>query len=423
VQKKCINLKKCDIIRMKGGLFMLIEYQVKGYKTFFNEVNFSMEANNYIKKNSENIFSLENYSLLKSAIIYGPNNTGKSAFISSIKFLKDIVLEQKAIKDIVKNPTYFNFYCSDDDKSIDFYIKILVNNDTYEYFLSLKYLKGIVEEKLVFNNELVFDVNDLNSTKEEIRTLVEVYQSYHDKLIVSTLPKKYMVHTENIKSFFENIVIFQEDTLFEDGYKNFKMDGVYTFLNNSSGKERNLFNQFIQNADISIHKIVLENDEQDIDNDLKIKSIHKGNEKLVESYSVFSESDGSKRFMRYIAEFIKAFEVGKLILVDEIDNSLHTLLTKSILALFNNEENKNTQLITTSHDLLLLDTEYLFRKDQIWFVYKDEQEIYMYSLNDIKDNDGARNKTMNSYLKGMFGALPNPKIGDLFFERSKEKDS
>ena len=116
---------------------------------------------------------------------------------------------------------------------------------------------------------------------------------------------------------------------------------------------------------------------------------------------------------------IRAFQKGKIILIDEIDSSLHTVLTKSLIALFNNEENKNTQLITTSHDLLLLDTDYLFRKDQIWFIYKDNEEIYLYSLDDIKANDGARNKTMISYLKGMFGALPNPKIGELFYEKEK----
>lgn len=396
---------------------MLIDYYVSGYKSFNNEIYFSMETNNYIHKNKENVLNFKTGNLLKSAIIYGPNNTGKSSFVSSIELLKDLVLGRKTIQEVIKDDIIFNFYNEKDDQVIKYRIKFLLENDIYEYGLEIKYNFGILSEFLNVNGNIIFNTNKIDENKEEIKNLIKVYESYNDKLIVSTLPKEYMIHTENIKKIFENIVIFKENSDINENYNNFRLDGVYSFLNSANKKEINLLNNFIINADISIKEIKLDYQDLEIDNTLKISSIHSNKNKTVAKPSVFIESDGSKKFIRYIIEIIKAFETGKIILIDEIDSSLHTILTKSLVSLFNSEDNTNTQLITTSHDLLLLDTDYLFRKDQIWFVYKDNEEIYLYSLDNIKANDGARNKTMISYLKGMFGALPNPKIGELFSEK------
>ena len=98
---------------------MLIDYYVSGYKSFNNEIYFTMETDNYIKKNKENIFELETGNLVKSAIIYGPNNTGKSAFISSIGLLKELVLGRKTINEIKEDETLFNFYTDQEKKLLN----------------------------------------------------------------------------------------------------------------------------------------------------------------------------------------------------------------------------------------------------------------------------------------------------------------
>ena len=417
MQKKCINVYYYGIMLVEGGITMLIDYTVKGYKVFSEETYFSMESDNYIKSHKENIFSLGKVNLVKSAIIYGPNNTGKSTFISSIKLLKALVLETITVREATRDNNIYNLYLPITDRVIEFNIKFLLDGDILSYTLFIKYNIGIIKESLAVNDNYIFDTNDITNTKDEIKSLIEVYESYKDKLIISTLPKEYMQYTAKIKKMFENIVIFNDNIVDGETFNNFNMNGVYDFLSSSSKKEIDLFNKAINQADISIDEIKPAREELDISNSLKINSVHSKNGKKVEVPSIFVESDGSKRYMRYIAQIIKAFEVGKIILIDEIDNSLHTILTRSLISLFNSENNTNTQLIASSHDLLLLDTENLFRKDQIWFIYKDKEEIYLYSLDDINDNEGARNKTMTSYLKGMFGALPNPNIGDLFDEK------
>lgn len=68
-------------------------------------------------------------------------------------------------------------------------------------------------------------------------------------------------------------------------------------------------------------------------------------------------------------------------------------------------------MIVTSNNLLLLDDKYLLRKNQIWFVHKDENGNYLYCLNDFKDNSDIdpRGNIMKKYLKGLYGALTEPK--------------
>ena len=111
---------------------------------------------------------------------------------------------------------------------------------------------------------------------------------------------------------------------------------------------------------------------------------------------------------------IDALEKERILVIDELDNSLHFRLTRAIIALFNNELNHGAQLIATVHDVSLLDCQTLFRKEQIWFTHKDRENAYLYSLAEFTaGKDGVRDTSdlIDKYKKGVFGALPKP---DLF---------
>ena len=95
-----------------------------------------------------------------------------------------------------------------------------------------------------------------------------------------------------------------------------------------------------------------------------------------------------------------------------MDSSIHFKLTRAIVALFNNELNTNAQMIFTIHDINLMDCKRMFRKEQIWFVHKDEEGVYVYSLADFTAQEGVRDTTdvMEKYRKGALGALPDPEL-------------
>ena len=101
-----------------------------------------------------------------------------------------------------------------------------------------------------------------------------------------------------------------------------------------------------------------------------------------------------------------AIELGKGLIIDELNNQLHPLLQKYIIDLFYTS-NTNAQLIYTTHDTTLLDKQYV-RRDQIWFTNKNEYgESTLYSLADYKiRNDKSFTK---DYLSGVYDAIPNLK--------------
>lgn len=121
---------------------------------------------------------------------------------------------------------------------------------------------------------------------------------------------------------------------------------------------------------------------------------------------------------------VEALEQGKILVVDELDSSLHYKLTRAIVAMFNNIANKNAQLIFTAHDIMLLDCKRLFRKDQIHFVNRnDEGNVEIYSLDDFKSTEGFRSESdvINHYDSGDFGAIADPDLIGILLEGGSDE--
>jgi AAA15 family ATPase/GTPase len=125
------------------------------------------------------------------------------------------------------------------------------------------------------------------------------------------------------------------------------------------------------------------------------------------------ESDGTKRLFAFAGPWLDVLAKGRILFVDELGTSLHPLMVRFLLGLIQNQEinRYNAQLIFTTHDISVLDTDIL-RRDQIWFVEKDpKQASRLYPLSDFKPRQGEALE--KGYLKGRYGALPF--IGELRF--------
>lgn len=388
---------------------MLLSFSVYGFKIFQNKIDFKMIGNKKIN-NTDNIWKKKNVDILKSSIIYGPNNTGKSTFIDAIYKLKEIIkigdissFTMRYTVDVLYN--FFN-----DEKRIDYDICFLYEDDIYDYSLCFDIDKKILKEVLKVNNEIIFDSNSC-SGEDEIDSIINLQKSYPDKLIVTMLPGSKKKYSDAVKNFFDRVVIIN------NGYD---MDEIYNFILNFNDDEKKRLNNIIRDADVSIDGLKIE--EFDISDDkyniLKLVSLYKMNNKSKVMPSFISDSKGTRMFLYYIVKIMDLKKNGGILFIDEIDSSLHTLLVKEILNLFNNESNMNMQLVITSHDLLLLDCKYMFRKDQVWFTYKDKKDVYFYSLDEFKNHSDTsiRNDILKGYLKGMFGALPNIDIEKDFYD-------
>ncbi|MCB0124198.1 MAG: ATP-binding protein, partial [Caldilineaceae bacterium] len=119
------------------------------------------------------------------------------------------------------------------------------------------------------------------------------------------------------------------------------------------------------------------------------------------------ESEGTKAFFAFAGPWLDVLKNGWVLAVDELDSSLHPLLVKHLVQMFHNPQiNKNgAQLIFTTHETSILSQE-VFRRDQIWFVEKDEfNATSLYPLSDFSPRKGVENLE-SGYLRGRYGALP-----------------
>ncbi len=119
------------------------------------------------------------------------------------------------------------------------------------------------------------------------------------------------------------------------------------------------------------------------------------------------ESEGTRRLLRLLGPIFKALDTGSLIIVDELDASLHTKACEALVRQFTSKQTnpKGAQLVATTHDTNLLGGNYL-RRDQIWFARKDSEGATMiYPLTDVKVRKG--DNLERGYLEGRFGAVPD----------------
>ena len=397
---------------------MLLAFEVQGYKVFDDRVEFSMHANMRFKKLKENIYTkiIKNKEInaLKSAIIYGPNNSGKTSFIKSVSILKSII-EKECIDDVCHDSLNFNFF--DEDKTIQFFIEFLSGDHHYEYHLSFNTKREITEEILIVDSKTI--LNRYGKNNKQMRQVLELLGHYKNKLMVTCLPKDYKEYYEGFKSFFDKILVLQ--------YIENNIQPTLDMLNDIKYNEE--FLQLITSSDVSIKKMQVSKNidaqsfsyvPKDVAEYLKLESTYEKNGKSYSFPSILVDSIGTKKLIVYASYILKALKEERILLVDELDTSWHTLLTRNIFALFNSIGNIRAQLIASCHDLLLLDDEHMFRRDQIWFTYKDKKGTYFYSLSDFKvDSSEKSGMVMANYLKGKYGALPYPMMGDSISEENR----
>lgn len=139
--------------------------------------------------------------------------------------------------------------------------------------------------------------------------------------------------------------------------------------------------------------------------DVEIQLLHQGSTKH-HALPLRRESAGTRRLLLLMSKVFRALDDGTLIVIDELDASLHTLVAEQIVQLFSNPKyNPNgAQLLATTHDTNILACTHL-RRDQIWFCEKDDVGISrIFSLADFRLRQTDRFE--KGYLEGRFGAIP-----------------
>ena len=195
--------------------------------------------------------------------------------------------------------------------------------------------------------------------------------------------------------------------------KNGLQDKVVEFIKNADLYMDNF--EYVEMNDIKVNAGDNEKPDEDVlvfadkvMEQIRLVSTYKG----VHVPSMLFDSTGTKKIAAIASYVIEALEKGRILIVDELDSSIHFKLTRATVAMFNNELNDDAQMIFTVHDINLMDCKRLFRKEQIWFVDKDDDGVYVYSLADFTAENGVRDTSdiIEKYRKGAFAALPDPEL-------------
>lgn len=411
---------------------MLISLKLNNCFIYNNEVEFSMRAHMHHKRFKSNLTSFGQINILKTAMLIGPNNAGKTNFIRCLAAVRDMMLNRSGIR---MNSNLFS------DNPVAEFEVVFLSGKT-EYLFEVKYNAQTNEYVYERFAEVSYDVhkNRKETTWFVKDTVDQVYKCENSELVtVMKVASKNNIlihlidveHFEMLERAKQIIVGFAEKIDIID-MNNIPLKKTIDMLKMSDEKKTKIVN-FILNADLSMDDYkYLSDDELKVRIDLPeenvkpqenalnvaapimemlhLASVYKG--KIVPS--IIFDSTGTKKIAAIASYVIDALENGKILVIDELDNSLHFKLTRAIVALFNNELNAEAQLICTVHDVSLLDCQNLFRKDQIWFAHKDRDNAYLYSLTEFtSEKDGVRGVSdlIDRYRMGVFGALPEP---DLF---------
>ena len=409
---------------------MICKFSVENFKAFAGKVELDFFANGNIKRFDYNYINVSEKNILKTIGLYGPNNTGKTCILLSLISLKSLMLNEN-------HESFSNAFAGKGDVT-SFSVEYFINERFYVYSVDYdnrtkQYLKESLFLRRYENgsntNEKIFE---RTGNKLSWKGITSDLKNANIMRIFS-LAFPFMIvfnddNNEEMKQAKQDYLDFANSILF------LKMDGpvdISKTLNliQTDAKASKFIKEFVKNCDLHINDFGFDDNvvsDTNIDDQLKVAmnnpAFIKESLKLYSYHngyrvpSVFFDSVGTLKLVALSGYIYDALNKGKVLVVDEIDSSLHHILTKSIVAMFSNMLNTKAQLVFTTHDALLLDLKEMFRKDQIWLVdILDSSSSKITRLSEFtsRSENGIRGDEdiTNYYLKGQFGSIPTP---DLF---------
>ncbi|MCI8886846.1 MAG: ATP-binding protein [Hungatella sp.] len=403
---------------------MLLEFSCSNHKSIKEKVSFSMIAGS--DHTSEGLLEeFDNFRILRSAIIYGANGSGKSNFINALSFMRNLVSNS-----INHQPGESIFQArhklSTEETPSEYRIQFVRNDMRYAYGFSVK--QNLIHDEYLYyfpsgRQVKIFERNGMDiSPGDRYKSMFDVSISIlKDNRLFLSCAANY----SNIKEIEEAFLFFNTDmVMYNPEINNWTEYSIELMQNNDTF--RKAFVGILQalgteakDVKVKLEKIKLSDV---VKNLLGTQESTRIETKIV--YDQFEvdlmteESTGVKRLFEIICPIIDILNNGRLLICDELDAGLHESVIFHIVQLFQHyKKDKFAQLIFSTHDTSLLNTD-LFRRDQIWFTQLNaERATDLYSLVEIKNVRKSEN-IEKGYIAGKYGAIPM--LNKEFFQELEE---
>ena len=403
---------------------MLVEFRVKNFGCLRDEQVLSFVPVKDTTLQDTNIYNtgaLSESQLLRTAVIYGANAGGKSTLLLALQtmlFLSSFQSSFDINKLLKVSITPFLLDKKTRNEPTEFEISFLHDNKKYQYGFTC------VTDKIY--DEYLFYYENIRRRTLFIREYDKYNKKYNYKFGKELRgAKKIWCDATNEKTTF---------LCFAGQLNNKQLVSIWSKLTSlavvltkknkpdidSVNKEiyekiqiQKKICSFLSAADISIKDIEIRKnqiDNGDIDQDKESYSLlfkHANNDEEIK-LPAEKESDGTIQLYTYLPNILNALEKGNLLVIDELDSSLHPLIVQRIVYIFQSPQinTHGAQLLFTTHDISLLQNDpQLLRRDQIWFVEKNSsQSSNLYSLTEFKKSKISDYSKI--YMNGLVGGIP-----------------
>ncbi len=436
-------------------IIMLIRFVVENFKSFKEETEFNLLTGNIRKHPSHVHHTKQGIDILPTSVIYGGNASGKSNLVKAIKVAREIIIVGTVSKESSFQIEKYALESSYFNKPSKFEFEFKTAKNTYAYGFVIDYdrvieewlylISGKKEDKPLFirNNknfefkplltkkktELEFLQNEVRGIRKNQLFLTESYRreiGFFDD-VLDWFQSLMIIFPQNIifnrHTFYNKELLDFTNQLLDIGDTNVSIDvravdaeklvsanpKLREYIKNNFTLVKRNGIAFESEGGIiySIRFKSNENNTLELEA-IKLMGIHQKSDSNFITFETHQESDGTQRLIDLSAPLYLAIFKNRVVIIDEIDRSLHPLLSKKIIENFIEKRitNKGTgQLICTTHEDLLIDMDVL-RPDEVWFVQKNDDgasELYPLSEFKIRYDIDVR----KGYLNGRFGAIPN----------------
>ena len=436
---------------------MLLEFKAANYKSFKDELIFSMTPAPKQKGLDYSILhervGNHTYKGLSSAIIYGSNASGKTNIIGAMDTFKNIVLRGHIRNDEKDSPNVAsvalelipNNTCNEPEP-VSFSIKFIEQDMLVEYafsmdvgtFLDSEYDRKIIKESLKINEKLLFHRNEeleicsLDLIKEY---LVNEFEEYAEGVIAiakNNLNNEELFLMNGFKNMFSaKIANIVSDWLSNKFMVIYRADSLQLIRKFADPKKKSVYIEKTINEAAELFGInsnalgyVIEDENEKA----RLSSIFETKERNTAIPAELFESYGTIRFVNMFPLVVNALLNGGTLIVDEFDASIYPMALMNIINIFHNDEiNKNhAQLIFNTHNPIFLNAN-MFRRDEIKFVERtdDTHCSSHYSLSDFgtSGKGGVRKNEdyMKNYFVDRYGAIKDIDFTPIFENLLKDR--
>lgn len=433
---------------------MLIEYAFQNFRSFADRTTLSMKAGAQTTLNN-NLIRRDRKRYLPSAVIYGPNASGKSNVIMSLSLMREIVLQggidgnAPELTELEICPFAYNAA----SKPMGFDIAFENGGRCFQYALmievepfSSREKRRIVSEMLAMSNgkRLVslFMRDESKVSFQRTKPVLDMLGGNEKLLneleerINKNLDPTRLFLTNAFKSIINSeiadaVIGFFRDQLFVVSDFTLKSTNLMFSMEKLPGADFVAWNRmldvFVKRADFGPQKIMFRSKKTDDAHTapMHLVSLYDVGDKQVMLPADMMESRGTIKLVDFAIPFVERFAKGGVFVIDEFDSAIHPELVKGIIALFNdpNVNKEGAQLVFTTHNPIYLNNK-MFRRDQILFVEKDRDSYrsVLYSLADFGSADVRNDQNyLINYFKGKYGALPYIDFAGLLKQPSGEE--